>query len=1041
MSAGDKKQPAIADAHERERALDPRRSFIVQAPAGSGKTELLVQRYLRLLTTVERPEEILAITFTRKAAAEMKRRVLQGLPAVLAAERIADIAPRLRVQTIDALCASLTRQMPVLARFGAQPEIVEDARDLYDEAARRVLALDPPNAPAERLLAHLDNNVDTARGLIARMLARRDQWLRKTGGAPQRAELEAAFAAERERLVARTRALLPDASVELARELLTKTGGWRKKHKRAQSLQEDDADGSLLAALAALLALPPPGYTDTQWETLSAMLELLPRAVAQMMVVFAEHGQADFTEIAQGAVRALGEPDAPTDLLLSLDVRIKHILVDEFQDTSISQWELLERLTAGWQCDDNDGDGRTVFAVGDPMQSIYRFREAEVGLFLHARHAGLGNVPLGPLRLATNFRSQAGIVDWVNATFPQVLPGTEDETSGAVPYSPSVAHHERQDGDPVCWHLFDERANEAQRVVEIARSARAAAPQGSIAILVRNRGHLDHIVPALKQAGIRYRAVEIERLGEKQVVQDLYALTRALAHLADRAAWLAVLRAPWCGLTLADLHALASKYSPSPSMGEGGGEGERTIWELMHDRACVARLDDDARSRLERVRAVLDPVLEHRLRGNLRDRVEGAWLALGGPACCSDATELEDAEIFLDELASEDEAGDLADHGALGESLEELYALPDMQAGADAVEIMTVHKAKGLEFDTVIMPGLDRTQRHGDPPLIIWKALAENLLLLAPIREAGAGKDAAYEYVRNLEREAEDIEAGRLFYVAATRAASRLHLTGCIKRDDGGAAKLPAKRSLLRKVWAVAAAHVGAAPAQRIPAAAPAAPPQTLMRFAPGFAFPALPPAAQWQAPAAAQQENEVIEFSWAGETARHVGTVVHRWLQRLADDALEGWTPAHIESMRPRLARELERRGVSPAECQDAAARVVRALAQTLQDERGRWLLGPRTDARSEYRVRSVVGNLLHSYVMDRVFRDDSGVRWIVDYKTSSHEGADVEAFLDRERERYEAQLARYASALGAAPGTMLGLYFPLLAGWREWRRPLTAY
>ncbi len=126
-------------------------------------------------------------------------------------------------------------------------------------------------------------------------------------------------------------------------------------------------------------------------------------------------------------------------------------------------------------------------------------------------------------------------------------------------------------------------------------------------------------------------------------------------------------------------------------------------------------------------------------------------------------------------------------------------------------------------------------------------------------------RDAAYEYVRNLEREAEDIEAGRLFYVAATRAASRLHLTGCIKRDDNGAAKLPDKRSLLRKVWAVAAAHVGAAPAQRLPATAPAAPPQTLMRFAPGFAFPALPPAAQWQAPVAAQRENEVIEFSWAG--------------------------------------------------------------------------------------------------------------------------------------------------------------------------------
>ncbi len=205
------------------------------------------------------------------------------------------------------------------------------------------------------------------------------------------------------------------------------------------------------------------------------------------------------------------------------------------------------------------------------------------------------------------------------------------------------------------------------------------------------------------------------------------------------------------------------------------------------------------------------------------------------------------------------------------------------------------------------------------------------------------------------------------------------------------------------------------------------------MRFARGYALPALPPAVQWQAPAADEKDNDVIEFSWAGETARHVGTVVHRWLQKFADDALEGWTPARIETLRPLLARELERRGVRPAECADAAARVARALAQTLQDERGRWLMGPRMDARSEYRVRRVVGNVLHSYVMDRVFRDDNGVRWIADYKTSSHEGGDVEAFLDRERVRYRAQLERYAAALGE-PQAQLGLYFPLLAGWREW-------
>ena len=109
------------------------------------------------------------------------------------------------------------------------------------------------------------------------------------------------------------------------------------------------------------------------------MLELLPRAAAQLnaRVRRARPGRFHRDRAGRGA-RARRRPTTPTDLLLSLDVRIKHILVDEFQDTSISQWELLERLTAGWQ----PGDGRTLFVVGDPMQSIYRFREAEVGLFL-----------------------------------------------------------------------------------------------------------------------------------------------------------------------------------------------------------------------------------------------------------------------------------------------------------------------------------------------------------------------------------------------------------------------------------------------------------------------------------------------------------------------------------------------------------------------------------------------------------------------------------------------------------------------------------
>src|SRR5687767_223999 len=210
--------PELSDREAREAALDPRRSFIVQAPAGSGKTELLVRRYSALLKTVQKPEEIVAITFTIKAAAEMRERVLKDIP------NSGDIAHRVRIQTIDAFCASLTRQMPVTSRFGAQPGIIEDAGEHYRAAAQRTI--DELSPAACRLLLHLDNNMHTAASMIAAMLAKRDQWLRKTGLAPTRTELEANLQRERARILAHARTLHPKASVDFARSALTQKYTW-----------------------------------------------------------------------------------------------------------------------------------------------------------------------------------------------------------------------------------------------------------------------------------------------------------------------------------------------------------------------------------------------------------------------------------------------------------------------------------------------------------------------------------------------------------------------------------------------------------------------------------------------------------------------------------------------------------------------------------------------------------------------------------------------------------------------------------------------
>src|SRR5262249_28582051 len=148
---------------------------------------------------------------------------------------------------------------------------------------------------------------------------------------------------------------------------------------------------------------------------IEALSRVLRAAAVQLQAEFAAVGRVDHTYVAGAAREALMDGGLPTDLALRAGLSLRHILVDEFQDTSLAQFDLLEFLTASWE----EGDGRTLFVVGDPMQSIYQFREAEVGLFLRARDHGIGNVRLEPMQLTRNFRSTPSLIVWTNDTFAQ----------------------------------------------------------------------------------------------------------------------------------------------------------------------------------------------------------------------------------------------------------------------------------------------------------------------------------------------------------------------------------------------------------------------------------------------------------------------------------------------------------------------------------------------------------------------------------------------------------------------------------------------
>jgi ATP-dependent exoDNAse (exonuclease V) beta subunit len=304
-------------------------------------------------------------------------------------------------------------------------------------------------------------------------------------------------------------------------------------------------------------------------------------------------------------------------------------------------------------------------------------------------------------------------------------------------------------------------------------------------------------------------------------------------------------------------------------------------------------------------------------------------------------------------------------------------------------------------------------------------------LLLAPIKATGEETHPTYRYLRDLNADAEDVESSRLLYVAATRAEKRLHLMACLGCDKDGDLKKPIARSLLSRAWSVAESAFSAGGAEEAEEeAVRVGGVYSVNRLARGFRVPPLPETVRWTALADGREEEE-IEFSWAGETARHVGTVVHHWLQRIAEDEMKSWDTQRIDRLQGTFRRELERRGVQRAHAKAAVDLVVDSLRNSLIDDRGRWLLGPHQFARTEHRLRLRTRDGMRTYVIDRLFKDTAGDRWIVDFKTSRHEGGGLEEFLDDQRKRYERQLNLYAGAFRTA---RLGLYFPLLRGWREW-------
>jgi ATP-dependent helicase/nuclease subunit A len=1090
-----------ADLEARRAATDPRRSLLLQAPAGSGKTAVLTQRFLKLLCAVDDPAEILAITFTRKAAAEMRARVTRALRGEIADSdacaaqlrtlaqaalthgaargwNLPQEASALRIQTIDSFNYWLACQLPVASRTGGALAVTEATDALYRRAARRTLASADTEvalaADAGVLFERLDNSWRSVERLLAEMLSQRAHWLphilrhepHELG-----AQVDASLAAIVGARLSAARALLPEALrraceslpevgalgaeprdlaawQRLASLVLTQEGRWRRALSGSvlgdaysvpsarAVLKERIADLAAVPGaqqhLAELGELPPPELGSAGHAALAALARVLTAAARELQVEFARAGRVDYTYVNGAAHAALTEDGVPTDLALRTGLALRHILVDEFQDTSLAQFRLLESLTAGWE----ESDGRTLFVVGDPMQSIYRFRDAEVGLFIAARVSGIGTVRLAPLRLSRNFRSVAPLVAWTNEVFGRLFPDGDDLRAGAVRFAGSVPGREPLDPPEAAVRLtlFPGEPHAESRAIAVRIAAlRQASPAASIAVLVAAHAHAVPIVAALSSCGVESVGVDLVPLGERPVVRDLVQLARALEDLGDRSAWLAVLRAPWCGARLATLSLLSS------------ADDRQLLWEALTDGERVGRCPPAEQRRLTRLREVLSRALARRGREPPADWLETAWVQLGAPDAYA-VSELEDARLFFGALAERAAAGEWQGAKDFPALLQDLFS--GAQApGGHAVQIMTIHRAKGLEFDHVFVPALDRSSGRGERPLLRWIDLARpdggSDLLMAPVPSAAdEDEDRVSALIARLTGERTAHERLRLLYVAATRARQTLELSGAPRRRRDGSCT-PERGTLLACLWPALEGEFREADAATSASTAAAAGPSgtgdgaaaTLRRLRDDWREPqAQPPPALAHLPLT-PGSLEPPEFSWVGETQRHIGTVVHGLLARVAQGAR---LPAasEVEGGRSAVLEELRRQGVPEAARPQAADLIVTAVTRTLGDERGRWILsGAHREAASELALTGLIAGRLRSVVIDRSFVDESGTRWVIDYKTSRHEGGELEEFLEREEQRYRPQLTDYvalARALGPQP-VRAALYFPLLGAFRE--------
>ncbi|MBP8896063.1 MAG: UvrD-helicase domain-containing protein, partial [Ottowia sp.] len=977
-------------------ACDPRRSVAVEACAGAGKTWMLVSRILRALLGGAAPQEILAITFTKKAAGEMRERLQQWL-ADFAAPRAAEtpeawqqrldaellargIEPQrlpsqreqlqnlyqsllaqgrpVQIRTFHSWFAALLRSAPlsVLQQLGLPStyELLEDDADAVAEVWRRYLRRVAGDADLSADYAALVATLGRhrAHAALEGALARRVEFLLADAAGHVDDAVEpfdvlyprlAGVAQPADWLLQRAagRALLQDAARALAPLARTYAA---KGAELLAALEAEDWDG-VVAALFTKNGTPRAFSKHTHDDVRAAQNEVeavlaaeaqhaarqyhlrMTRLTRPLIESFAElkreRGWVDMSDVERAALTLLSDPFLSGWVQERLDARTRHLLIDEFQDTNPLQWQALHAWLSSYAGAGGGTSAPSVFIVGDPKQSIYRFRRADPQVFIAAQDFIVNALDGDRLACDHTHRNAPEVLGAVNTVM--LAAQAADEFSGyrahstestarghigALPLIPRPDRAATGEGDEPVWRdsLTTPRVvlEDSLRTLESRQAARwiasriaAGVPPDRVMVLARKRLPLGELQAELRQLGIACEQPEQQVLGEQAAVQDVLALVDALVSPGHDLALARALKSPLFGLTDDDLVriALAVRAStPSPHWAEGRGEGQpapdtpppprRTppAWLEVLPKTELPTLDTHALAAdLTQYRHWLLTLPPHdALQAIYSHRDVLARFAAAAPAP-------ERAQV-LAQLRALLAAALRVQGGRFLTAYQWLRALRRQRLPAprpsapQAVQLLTVHGAKGLEADEVLLlDAASAAPRGGGPTTLIdWPGEQPAPTRLVFLASEGAPPPGVADLAAQ-EAAAQAREELNALYVAMTRARGRLVLSGVTPYSQ------PAS-----SWW------------QRIEALAEPLPvPQDAVAPAgdeDSFAMLELPPALVQQAQEAIESEVAKAEPT---DTSR-VGEAMH-WLLEHAADTPQGWLPERVAQARRRFGADAD--------------------------------------------------------------------------------------------------------------------------------------